>query len=261
MAEANAARVLLVVARDREDLYASLKEGCRGVGTIEVILDRRQRQRRRRALLPPLDRRSSERRTRPADGTLDAVGVLAVCVADGPPAPGAATGEVAPAGTAAFLRGLGLFHELSDAELDSLAGRMRERALRVGEALVREGDPGEEMFFVRRGRLVISKGVTGRVEKVLARVGPGDFFGEMSLIGRRRRSATVRAETEAEVLALGRASLEHLIDASPRAGLSLMMAMVREFCERLSNTDDLVAEVTRWGLEATGLDRELGEAP
>ena len=47
------------------------------------------------------------------------------------------------------------------------------------------------MFLVRAGSLVISKAVTGRVEQVLARVGPGDFFGEMALFDRSPRSATI----------------------------------------------------------------------
>jgi len=48
-----------------------------------------------------------------------------------------------------------------------------------------------------------------------------------------------------------------MLAMKPAAALAFFTAMVREFCTRLAATDDLVSEVTRWGLEATGLDSDL----
>ena len=158
--------------------------------------------------------------------------------------------------TIAFLRDVRLFKSLGEAELGSLAGNLRDRALKKGQVLFREGDKGDEMFIVRRGVLIISKAVTGHVEQVLTRVGVGEFFGEMSLFDRAPRSATVQADSEASLLALDRERLHELIDVNPRAGALLMHALVEVFIERLRASSDLVAEVTRWGLEATGLDIE-----
>jgi CRP-like cAMP-binding protein len=86
---------------------------------------------------------------------------------------------------------------------------------------------------------------------------PGDYFGEMSLFGHLPRSATAWAETDAVLLGLDRESLHHVIEQSPRAGLAFFTRMVQEFSRRLATTDDVVAEVTRWGLEATGLAEDL----
>jgi CRP-like cAMP-binding protein len=149
-----------------------------------------------------------------------------------------------------------LFQAFSDADRAAVARALRERTLRRGQVLLKEGDPGEEMFLVRRGNVVVSKAVTGPVEQVLARMGPGDFFGEMSLFDRAPRSATIQADATGDValLVLDRASLESLIEANPRAAASFFHALVQVFIERLRNSTDLVAEVTRWGLEATGLD-------
>ena len=157
---------------------------------------------------------------------------------------------------AEFLRGVRLFQAFSEADRTALAQALRERTLRKGQILIREGDAGEEMFLVRRGIVVVSKAVTGPVEQVLTRMGPGEFFGEMSLFDGAPRSATIQADAGADValLVLDRASLESLIDASPRAAASFFHALVQVFIERLRNSTDLVAEVTRWGLEATGLD-------
>ena len=157
---------------------------------------------------------------------------------------------------AEFLRDVRIFQAFSETDRAALGRALRERTLKKGHVLLREGDGGEEMFVVRRGTIVVSKAVTGPVEQVLARMGPGDFFGEMSLFDREPRSATVQADPETDValLVLDRASLESLIEANPRAAASFFHALVQVFIERLRASTDLVAEVTRWGLEATGLD-------
>ena len=71
----------------------------------------------------------------------------------------------------------------------------------------------------------------------------------MSLFGCLRRSATARAEADTLLLGLDRGSLEHVVQLAPRAGLSFFTGMIQECSRRLAATDDLVAEVTRWGLE------------
>lgn len=158
--------------------------------------------------------------------------------------------------TAGFIKTVRLFREFNDPELLALTSRLRERRLRKGQVLFREGDEGEEMFLVREGAILVSKAVTGKVEQVLARFGPGDFFGEMSLFDRSPRSATIQAETDAALLALDRDNLNGLIQVNPRAAAAFFHGLVQVFIERLRNSGELVAEITRWGLEATGLDME-----
>jgi CRP/FNR family transcriptional regulator, cyclic AMP receptor protein len=161
-----------------------------------------------------------------------------------------------PAETLAFLREVRLFKDIEAPELTALGLTLRERALRRGQVLFHEGEVGEEMFIVVRGSIVISKPVKERVEQVLARMGPGDFFGEMSLFDRSPRSATVQADSDAALLALDREALRRLTELSPRAAAAFFYALVQVFIERLRQSGDLVAEVTRWGLEATGLEMD-----
>ncbi len=153
-----------------------------------------------------------------------------------------------------FLRQVILFRDLADSHLEELSLRLQERQLNKGEVLFHDGDPGDELFLVREGSVVISKPVLGRVEQVLARIGPGDFFGEMSLFDQAPRSATVQAETETVLLCLDRENLHQLIEARPEAAAAFFYSLAQVFIRRLRETGNLVAEVTRWGLEATGLD-------
>ena len=162
----------------------------------------------------------------------------------------------ASAATLAFLRDVRVFEAFSDPDLAAVVDRLRERQLRKRQILFREGDRGEEMFIVQHGTILISKAVTGKVEQVLVRVEPFDFFGEMSLFDGSPRSATAQAETDVELLVLGRDSLQAMTETTPRAAAAFFYAMVQVFMERLRRSTHQVAEATRWGLEATGLDVE-----
>ena len=155
-----------------------------------------------------------------------------------------------------FLATVRLFTRVDAVDREALAARLVERRLKKGQVLFREGEPGAEMFLVREGTMLVSKRVTGSVEQVLARTPVADFFGEMSLFDREPRSATLQAETDVVLLVLDRPNLERLTESNPRAAAAFFQALVQVFIERLRLSGELVAEVTRWGLEATGLDVE-----
>jgi len=156
-----------------------------------------------------------------------------------------------------FLRRVVLFKDVEEPVLLALWPSFRERRLRKGDVLFRANDPGEELFLIKDGSIVVSKPVTGRVEQVLSRLTPGEVFGEMSLFGdERRRSATCQAEIDSVLYSLDRDSLSRFVTGSPLAAAKFFQQMVQVAFKRLRDSSDLVAEVTRWGLEATGLDIE-----
>jgi CRP/FNR family cyclic AMP-dependent transcriptional regulator len=164
--------------------------------------------------------------------------------------------DVAAPSDLAFLRRVKIFQGINEPHLEALWARLRERRVRKGEVLFRAGDPGEEVFLIRAGSIVVSSPVQGRVEQVLAHLGPGDFFGEISLFDEEPRSATIQAATDVLLLSMSRESLLQFIDSNPRAAAALLYQVVRVLSSRLRASTELVAEVTRWGLEATGLDVE-----
>jgi CRP-like cAMP-binding protein len=158
---------------------------------------------------------------------------------------------------ARFLRQVALFKDIAEPTLLALWPRLHERRLKKGEVLFRTDDPGDELFVIYSGSVVVSKPVTGRVEQVLRHMGAGEVFGEMCVFGdEQTRSATIQAETDATLLGLHRDDLNRFIESNPRAAAKFFLEMVRVAFRRLRDTSDLVAEVTRWGLEATGLDVE-----
>jgi CRP-like cAMP-binding protein len=79
----------------------------------------------------------------------------------------------------------------------------------------------------------------------------------MSIFGEeRRRSATCQAESDALLYSLDRDSLNRFIADNPLTAAKFFQHMAKVAFKRLRDSSDLVAEVTRWGLEATGLDVE-----
>jgi len=155
-----------------------------------------------------------------------------------------------------FLRTVRPLARFADADFTKLAARMRERRLRPGQILAKEGERGSEMYFVRRGSLAIVKRITGGVEQVVARIGAGEFVGEMALFDRRPRSATMRAETEVELLVLDRRAVAALVNISPAAAAAFLRALSEEFIARLRRSNQLIAELTCAVLEATGFKVE-----
>ena len=95
----------------------------------------------------------------------------------------------------------------------SLAQR---RAVKAGQAIFREGDPGEEFFVLAKGRVRVTADNLG-TEKEVAVLEHGSFFGEMALTGSMERSATVTALDEVQMVAFRGADVRALLHAYPKA--------------------------------------------
>lgn len=101
-----------------------------------------------------------------------------------------------------------------------------------GTILFREGDPGKEMYVLQSGKVAISKKVRD-VEKILAVLGPGEFFGEMAIISNKPRNASATVEDEARVLVIDPRTFEAMI----RGNSEIAVRMIKKLAERLSDAD------------------------
>ena len=111
------------------------------------------------------------------------------------------------------LRAVGFLDLLPSESLHQLAEDIQERLYATGERIIREGDKGDELFIIRRGRVRVEVG--GRRRKEVARLGPGQFFGEMSLMTGAERRASVSAVDEVLVLVIDRDALRPVLAANP----------------------------------------------
>ena len=144
----------------------------------------------------------------------------------------------------AFLIATPFFGGLSDASLDLLVSMLVERSFDIGATVVAEGEPGRSMYIVHSGELGVSKigQSSGRVIR-LAGLGPGDFFGEMTLIEMQNRSATVVAEGPTMLYELTARNLYTYYKADIHAYVMVMQNINRELCRRLRRADNRIAEL------------------
>ena len=151
----------------------------------------------------------------------------------------------------ALLHRTGLLASLSLSELEVLVGACPERVLAPGQALCHEGEEGHTMYVVLSGNIVVSK-----AGKQVAVGRPGDCFGEMALIERRERAATLRALDDTRVLEIPEAVFrEHLTGNS-----AVLMTLLRVFSERSRHDlDSLVSANLKLLAQADEMDRKHRE--
>lgn len=141
---------------------------------------------------------------------------------------------------AAALRSLSVLKPLSDVQIEQLAQTAQRQRYTAGERLVRQGEAGDSLFVITAGRVRVETQLEDGTVIVLAHLGPDEFFGEMSLLTGERRSATVIAETETEVVLVNRAGLAPVIAADGRITEALSEALAA----RTRNTGERVAAAT-----------------
>lgn len=120
----------------------------------------------------------------------------------------------------ADLSRLWLFSSLSKKELATLGKRADEVKVPAGKVLTVEGKPGHEFFMIIDGVASINRG-----GKQITTLGPGSYFGELSLLDRGPRSATVVAESEMTLLVLGQREFSGVLDEVPGLAHKLLAAM------------------------------------
>lgn len=139
------------------------------------------------------------------------------------------------------LRGVDLFAALSEETLERLARRCRTRLFAEQETIIRQGDPGDELFIIERGAVAVTAHRDGASEQEVAQLGPGQCFGEMALLTGEQRRATVRALGECELLAVGKPALAPLLADAPELAEQmsrLIAARHDELRERLTPAAD-----------------------
>jgi CRP-like cAMP-binding protein len=119
-----------------------------------------------------------------------------------------------------------LFSALSKRDLQLVARAAEDVNVDAGKVLVTEGSAGTEFFVIVGGKAR----VTRRGRKV-ADLGPGQFFGELALLDRAPRNATVVAETPMELLVLGQREFAALIDEVPGLAHKLLAGLARRLRE------------------------------
>lgn len=115
------------------------------------------------------------------------------------------------------LAAIPLFSSCSKKQLNEVRGLLDEVSVPAGRVLVKEGSTGYECFIIVSGHAEVRIG-----DDVISRFGPGDYFGELSLLDKRPRSATVQATTDCTVMVLSQREFARALDVVPGLALKIL---------------------------------------
>ena len=155
--------------------------------------------------------------------------------------------------TSDVLAKIPLFAKLSAQELAELAGLLKSRHYPAHQPVVWLGEQGDDFYIVESGKVTVSTPDETGKEVTLGTLGPGHFFGEISLLDGGPRTATVRALTDASMLVLARNDFLQFLGRHPDAAIYMLTILgqrVRETNEKIRgirNVNEAIAENrTRW---------------
>jgi signal transduction histidine kinase len=153
------------------------------------------------------------------------------------------------------LRKSPLFQGLTDDELQQLMDMAEPVSLRAGDALIKQGDLGDAAYVVMHGEFEIQKQSGESLIKIDMR-NTGDVVGEMALLARTPRTASVMAKTDSEVLRIPQEAFEKLLSSSSKAA----MAVLHWVMARLNQNEALLHQQEKMaalGTISAGLAHEL----
>jgi putative peptide zinc metalloprotease protein len=138
------------------------------------------------------------------------------------------------AALSAMLRRMPLFADFSPKQLQALLARLHSEVVGAGSVVIRQGEPGDRFYIVASGQVEVAVREEGALatqasagspsgtgERVVAHLGPGEYFGEIALLADVPRTATVRTVTECEFFQLSRQEFDELVRVQVLAGRHL----------------------------------------
>jgi CRP/FNR family transcriptional regulator, cyclic AMP receptor protein len=138
-----------------------------------------------------------------------------------------------------LLQRVPLLAALTDTDRQALARSASRRRYRRGDIIFQKDDPGHSLFIVARGSVRIYVPSTQGADLTLAVMGPGQFFGDLSLLDGRPRSASAAALGDTHVVVLERSDFVAVIRTRPAAVMSVLAVVVR----RLRETDEMASDL------------------
>ncbi len=146
--------------------------------------------------------------------------------------------EFGPAITVSELQAYPIFQDLSETEIRSFLEAARVRTFNaLAPVVFRQGDEGDGLYVIVSGEVDIYASDTAMRKHLLGTLRDGDFFGEMSLVESKPRTASVEAKGEARIIFLDRNAFQSLQQKDPAMLNKLFLRMMAEMSSRLRQLD------------------------
>lgn len=146
------------------------------------------------------------------------------------------------AAVATFVRTVPIFHDLKGRNLDILFDFLEERRWEVGDVICSEGELGRSLYVIREGEVEVVRRSSRGNNVPIVRLGPGECFGEMTLVELQPRSASVIVKKKAVTYSLTNLDLWNLYKADNFAYVIILQNITRMLSRRLRKADSRIVE-------------------
>ena len=137
-----------------------------------------------------------------------------------------------------------VFHGMNDAELAIMQSVLVRQSWTQGDIVFREGDAGNELFLIAQGAASVRLNVPGENRSMrLVTFSPGTLFGELALLDREARSATIAADTDLACHVMSHANFRRLSEEHPATAIKLMTNLGRELSSRLQRANRTIYQL------------------
>jgi CRP-like cAMP-binding protein len=133
-----------------------------------------------------------------------------------------------------------LFAALDEDASATLMASMTQTRLERGDVLFTEGDQGDRLYVIREGKIKLGRRSADGRENLVAILGPGEMFGELSLFDPGPRTMTATAVAETQLLGIGNDDLNGLLEGRPSVAKVLLAALAKRLRRTNENLADLV---------------------
>ena len=132
-----------------------------------------------------------------------------------------------------------LFEALDSDDAEALLTQMSPVRMERGDILFREGESGDSLYVIGEGKIKLGRSSSDGRENLVAILGPGEMFGELSLFDPGPRTMTATAVAETQLMGLGNDSLTGLLTGRPEVAKALLAALAK----RLRRTNEHLADL------------------
>lgn len=137
------------------------------------------------------------------------------------------------------LKKVPIFENLTEEELFALSKISLEKEYKPGEIIIKENEPGHELYIIVDGEVEITKESENK-KVLLATLGPSNYLGEMSIFDNQPHSATAIAKDNVQILVFPEEAFRDVVLEFPEIGLEI----IKVFCNRLRSADEKIKDLS-----------------
>lgn len=141
------------------------------------------------------------------------------------------------------LLSINIFSDLKKNELEIVYDRIFVQSIKKDSILFAEGMPGDLLYIIMSGAVVITKKTKEKEEMVLATLGANEIVGEMSLIDSGPRTATARTTVDSVLIVITKQKFNEILQSDPHVASKILMGLLKIVSKRLRTTDKKIEDI------------------